>query len=248
MPSEVDNLPIRRVEGYYYGLIPSRFPPVGLYTRIASGRHEEVSAIAELYNPRLREKKRVSGAAIGAISESAPRFQNWNHAPFAYSKPEGSWFFNRFTRCLELSADKQTALAVSVAKRELFLGRTKENPIDVDMRMLSRPVKGKFLDALSVQTDLTVDARRAFGRLLLERSSVAGFDGVLFGCVERPSGARVAILTGEVLGNAVQCEHFRYSWDGTRITKVYCFNSNGNDDDNNIDPEDLRGERVVLAA
>ena len=248
MLNEADKLPITRQNGNYFVLIPSRFPPVALYTRISSGRHEEVAEIAELYNPRLREKHRAIGATSDAQYARSPRLQNWNHAPFTYSNPEGSWFFDQFTKCLELSADKQTALAVSVAKRELFLSRTDEPPIGVDMRMVSRPVEGDFLDARGIQSNMSFENRRAFGRSILERRSKDSFDGVLFNGPERPTGSKLAILKGDVLGQAVQCEHFRYNWDGTKITNLYCFDSKGSDEDNSIDPDDLRGERLVLAA
>ncbi len=248
MPNAVDDLPITNIEGTFFLLIPSRFPPVPLYRRIAAGRDVEVSGLSDLFNPRVKEKQRLSGSLGAAIDETSPRLQNWNLAPFTYPNPEGSWFFDQFTRCLDLSDDKQTALAVSVAKREIFLNRTKEAPIGLDMRMLSRPVSGKFIDARSLPTDLSLEERRALGRTMLERRQTCPFDGVLFRSPERPSGNRMAVLTGEVLDRAIQGEHFRYTWDGSRIASLYAFKSTGSDEENLIDPNDLRGEKVVLAA
>jgi len=248
MPNAVDDLPITNVEGIFFLLIPSRFPPVPLYRRIAAGRDGEVSDLAEVFNPRVKEKQRLSGSLGAAIDETSPRLQNWNLAPFAYQNPEGSYFFDQFTRCLELSDDKQTALAVSVAKREIFLNRTKEAPTGLDMRMLSRPVSGNFLDARNLPTDVSLEDRRALGRTMLERRQTCSFDGVLFRSPERPSGNRMAVLTGEVLERAIQGEHFRYTWDGKRIASIYEFNNTRSDEDNKINPNDLRGEKTVLAA
>ncbi len=248
MLNAVDDFPITRIEGTFFLLIPSRFPPVPLYRRIAAGRDGEVSDLAELFNPRVKEKQRLSSSLGMATDESSPRLQNWNLAPFTYTNPEGSWFFDQFAHCLELSEDKQTALAVSVAKRELFLNRTSEDPVGLDMRMLSRPVSGNFIDARNLPIDLPLDARRALGRSMLKRRQTSPFDGVLFRSPERPSGNRIAVLTGEVLDRAIQGEHFRYTWDGNRIASLYAFNSAGTDEDNLIDPNDLRGEKVVLAA
>ena len=98
MHNAADDFRIREIDEVFFALIPSRFPPVPLYRRIAGGHDDDVAAIAELHNPRLKEKQHVLGHTGTAQSEASPRFQNWNHAPFAYSNPEGSWFFDRFVR------------------------------------------------------------------------------------------------------------------------------------------------------
>lgn len=239
---------VEEVNDVFYILIPSRFPPVPLYCRIAGGYDEEIAAVAELHNPRVKEKQRLLGHAGGNVDESSPRFQNWNHAPFAYSNPEGSWFFGPLIRCLEMSQDKQTALAVSVAKRERFLVRTTETPIGLDMRMLSRRVHGSFLDARELSADLALEERRELGRELFNRAKSEQLSGVLFRSIERPSGTRICVLDGNVLDRAVQGEHFRYAWDGERVSSLYTFNSSGNDEDNLIDPRELSGSVDILAA
>jgi hypothetical protein len=248
MRNAADDFDVKDVNDLFYTLIPSRFPPVPLYQRIACGYDDDVAGVAELHNPRLREKQRLVGKGTATVDETSPLFQNWNHAPFTYSNPEGSWFFNRFVRCLEMSRDRQTALAVSVAKRELFLRRTAEAPIGLDMRMLSRTVSGAFLDVQSVSVDLTMIERRKLGAKLVERAKTEGLSGVLFRSPERPSGTRICVLNGNALGRAVQGEHFRYSWDGDRVSSLYAFKSSGNDEDNLIDPRDLCGTTEILAA
>lgn len=248
MHNAADDFRIREIDEVFFALIPSRFPPVPLYRRIAGGHDDEVAAIAELHNPRLKEKQHVLGHTGTAQSEASPRFQNWNHAPFAYSNPEGSWFFDRFVRCLEMSQDKQTALAVSVAKRERFLQRTSEEAIGLDMRMLSRRVFGSFLDAQSVPASTPLDGRRRLGVELLARAKSDGLAGVLFRSIERPTGTRICVLNGDVLDRAIQGQHFRYSWDGSRVSSLYAFDNSRGDKDNLIDPRDLGGDIDILAA
>lgn len=242
------DLDVEQVNDVYYILIPSRFPPVPLYRRIACGHDDDIATVAELHNPRVREKRRLLGQASVTVDETSPRFQNWNHAPFTYSNPEGSWFFDRFVRCLEMSQDKQTALAVSVAKRERFLARTSEAPIGLDMRMLSRRVSGVFLNARRIPTDISPEARRTLGKELLDRAQAERLSGVLFRSIERPSGTRICVLDGNVLDRAIQGEHFRYAWDGERVSSLYAFKDAGADHDNLIDPRDLAGDVDILAA
>lgn len=248
MLNAADEFNVEEVDDVFYILIPSRFPPVPLYRRIAGGYDEEIAVVAELHNPRVKEKQRLLGRAGVNVDETSPRFQNWNHAPFAYSNPEGSWFFGPLVRCLEMSQDKQTALAVSVAKRERFLGRTAERPIGLDMRMLSRQVRGSFIDAQGVPSDLAPEERRELGKGLIDRARSEQLSGVLFRSIERPSGTRICVLDGNVLERAVQGEHFRYTWDGERVSSLYAFNDLGADEENLIDPRHLGGVTNVLAA
>jgi hypothetical protein len=104
-----------RWRGDGYRLIPSRFPPVAIYEDVVSAdRLEALVAVENLTNPRLQSAERLMGLSLG-LSPDSPRLQNWNHAPFAYSNPEGSRFFPPERPCLELCDSRQTGLAVSVA-------------------------------------------------------------------------------------------------------------------------------------
>ena len=230
--------PIVTLDQTFYVLIPSRFPPIALYERIANGNHDEIAAIETLTNPRLAEKQRLISHRPD-LDEKSPSLQNWNHAPFAYPNPEGSRFFGPETPCLELSGDRQTALAVSVVKRQVFLERTKEGRLSLDMRMLSRKVKGKFLDGRDWPIDMPAKELRELGKSVLKLD----VEGVLFRSAERPAGERVAIRTGSSLDAAVQGDHYRYLWDGSRIGSLYAFN-----DGAEIDPELLGRDESILAA
>lgn len=222
----------------YYNLIPSRFPPVPVFLRIASDRHDEVADFETRTNLRRRDKERLTGSAEPLPGEPAA-VQNWNHAPFVYTNPEGTRFWEPGRPALELSGDLQTAVAVAVAKRELFLSRTAERGTGLDMRVFSRTVTGSFADCRDVDQRADEADRREIGRKALE----LGVDGVIYRPAERPSAEAVAILHGGVLSRVVQEDHFRFVWDGSRVRVVYAFR-----DDREIAPSDLGGEPTVLAA
>ncbi len=226
------------VDQMYYTLIPSRFPTVDVFARVAGSRSSELAEIESITNPRLRERDRLmNGARV--VDGNNPLLQNWNHAPFTYLNPEGTRFFDADRPALELAADIQTALAISIRKRETFLARTAEAPIGLEMRELSRGVKGRFANGLDWDPDLDLAERRRRGRLVAE----AGFDGLLFRPAERPSGVCIGVLKGEVLQRAVQRDHFKYVWDGTRVRVVYSFSSGAE-----YLPDDLSGIKQILAA
>ncbi|MEA2908976.1 MAG: hypothetical protein QOJ15_1057 [Bradyrhizobium sp.] len=226
-------------EGDGYRLIPSRFPPVPVYEGLtANDRLDDLVAVENLTNPRLLSLDRLSRTTPGMSSES-PRLQNWNHAPFAYGNPEGSLFFDESRPCLELADHPQTALAISVARREQFLKRTREPPIGLDLRMLKTPVHGQFADLRQFPAELLLKSRRELGSKVPEH-----LDGVLYRPPERPTATCIAVLKASALGRSLQAMHYRYVWDGSRISLLYAFDDQGKE----LKPEALAGEANILAA
>lgn len=220
-----------------YRLIPSRFPPVSVYEGlVANDRIEALTNVEALTNPRLRSEARLTAAADPA---SPHRIQNWNLAPFAYGNPEGSTFFGEERPCLELASDPQTALAIAVARRERFLGRTDEAPTGLDMRLLKTAIEGRFWDLRSLGAELDRDTRLEYGAKLPEDA-----DGILFHPPQRPYGTCAVVLNGDRLGRTLQTTHYRFVWNGRRIALLYAFDDVGRE----IEPELLAGERDVLAA
>ena len=71
-----------------------------------------------------------------------------------------------------------------------------------------------------------------------------GAQGILYRPVERPAGTCLAIVTGDVLQRTQQTEHFRYVWDGRRISLLYAFDREGT----RIDADALAADEDVLVA
>ncbi len=71
-----------------------------------------------------------------------------------------------------------------------------------------------------------------------------GAQGILYRPLERPAGTCLAIVTGDVLQRSQQTVHFRYVWDGKRITLLYAFDKLGTP----IEADTLASENDVLAA
>lgn len=234
-----DDLPLVDIDSDWYRLIPSRFPPISIYERIiANDRFDDLVEVENLTNPRIRKAKILTDG-ITPLDPTSPRLQNWNLAPFTYPNPEGTRFFRPGYSCLELAENIQTALAISVGRREAFLRRTAEPAIGLDMRVLKTPVKGRFADLRHIPEALTADERWLIGDAIIE----AGHDGVLFRGPERPSASCIGIVKDNTLERSQQTKHFRMHWDGKRISTIYAF-----DDARKIDAELLSGADEVIAA
>lgn len=210
------------IDQTWYRLIPSRFPPVRVFERvIANDLHDDVTMLEAFTSPRVKARERIIG--VGAVDETSPQLQNWNHAPFAYLNPEGSTLFRPSVAVLEVFDTLQTALAVSVKRRERFLSNTQMPKLGLDMRVLTTRVIGNFYDLRGTVFADDRDERWSAGDRVLQKHT----DGVLFNCPEREGAACLAILNGGVLSRSLQADHFRFVWDGQRVSSLYSFSGPG---------------------
>ena len=204
-----------------YRLIPSRYPTVGLYDRIADPADlEVVFAIEALTNPRIRDEigqlqlvppeERVSGAGSTAIM-----------AAFTHLNPEGSRFSDGSYGVYYAAQALETAIAEVSHHRAVFLSRTSEPAIDVDMRVILAHLDAPLHDlrALGKRANALLDpdryaAPQALGRQLRG----AGSWGVQFPSVRHGGGFCVGVFRPKALRNAKSGAHIALHWDGQRIT------------------------------
>ena len=213
---------LQHIAGDWRRLIPSRFPPIDVYSRLGDSSLRSVAQELEsLTNPRLRARNVVASAASEAGGVPA-RLQNWNHAPFAYKDPEGSTFLNPLFGVLELMDGVEAALRRAILRREVFLGRTDEPAMDLDMRVLVTRVEGEFVDLRDAPLDPDRSRRWQLGARLRED----GAAGVLFRPSSHLADQGLAIFDAAALAaQSVQANHYRFVWDGRVISSVYDFSS-----------------------
>lgn len=205
-----------------YRLIPSKFPPVDIYRNIGS---EELKAAAirleDLTNPRLADKRRAESSTTQPASPH--QFQNWNHAPFVYTNPEGSRYLGPAYGVMDVGLDERAALRMAILRREIFLGRTNEAAAAVEMRVLGAKVTGRFVDLTADSFEAPRADRWARGLALHE----SGVDGVAYRLPGAGAAVFLSIFSRQVVGKSVQERHYRFTWDGSVISSVYDF---GDDD------------------
>lgn len=205
--------------GSWYRLIPSRFPTIDIYRRVAAPEKWPLAAeIETMTNPRVRLRDKFGR---GLEKTNPNKFQNWNHAPFAYPNPGGTWLFGSHVNALELADTVQTALAVAIRKREQFLAATDAPPLDLEMRVLKHEVNGQAFDLRNTDLDLPRDARWSIGDSLLDK----GGHAALYVCPVRSTGTIASVFDQDALGSAMQTQHFKFRWDGARISQLYDFRS-----------------------
>lgn len=202
------------VDSEFHVLIPSRFPPVPLYTRLGGSEIQRAAErVEEKTNPRLRAERRLS-QSTPLVSQQ--QLQNWNLAPLAYPNPQGSTFLRPGCRVLQMVKGVHPALVMAVRRREKFLSNTAEPAIRVEMRLIVRQVTGRFADLTETPFEPNTKARRQIGEEIYDTNA----QGILFILPDLGNILGIEVFDGGVLGRAIQSEHYRFDWDGHAITKI----------------------------
>jgi RES domain len=207
-----------------FRLIPSRYPTVGLYDTIADPADlEVVFAIEALTNPRIRDEigqlqlvppdERVSGPGSTPIM-----------AAFTHLNPEGSRFSNGSYGVYYAAQALETAVAEVSHHRAVFLARTNEPTIDVDMRLITAMVDAPLHDLRHVRkhaAELFDPDRYAVPQALGQQLRDAGSWGLQFPSVRDKGGVCVGLFRPKALRHAKSGAHIALHWDGQRITHWY---------------------------
>jgi hypothetical protein len=221
----VDEIPISRVEwSSCYRIIPSRFPPIQLFERVADPADlEAVIAIEALTNDRLRDEMgrislvppedRVTGAGAGYVMGA-----------FTHVHPAGGRFTDGTFGAYYAARDLATSIDESVAHRERFLRATNEAPIELQMRVLRARLAADLHDLRGMSAahpELYHSQDHSVSRDLGRRLRANRSWGVAYDSVRRKGGECVAVFRPPALTRCHQAQHLGYVWDGSRITTVY---------------------------
>jgi hypothetical protein len=143
----IDLPPVKRIRwNQTWRIVPSRFPPVGVYDRIADPADiDALFAIEALTNPRLREEadvlklvpkgRRISGPGSTPVM-----------AAFTHLNPEGSRFSDGTWGVFYAAHSVATAVEETVYHRERFLAATAQPAADIQMRCYRTSVDSKLYD------------------------------------------------------------------------------------------------------
>jgi hypothetical protein len=202
-------------------LVASRFPPVGLFDRVAS--REEYALLAELEsrsNDRLQTPPRLDLVAA----------EDWRSGPgwtpvmaaFCHPNPEGSRFSDGQFGVYYAAAEIETAISETVYHRERFLSATAEPACSLDQRSYVGELQQALHDGLKPGLSpevLDPDDYRP-GQGLARELRAGGAYGLSYASVRHPGGRCVALFRPPAIGPVRQAEHYRYEYDGRRVTAV----------------------------
>jgi hypothetical protein len=205
-------------------IIPSRFPPIHLFERVADPEDwETLIEVESLTNPRLRQEagdislvpveERISGPGASVIM-----------AAFTHLNPAGSRFTDGTYGVFYTSPNLETAIAETKYHRERFMRQTNEEPIHLDMRVYLTDLDAELHDIRGQQAEHALvyhPENYAAAQHLARTLRTAGSNGIVYSSVRREDSECAAVFRPPVLSNCRQERHLSYVWDGTKIRDVY---------------------------
>jgi len=213
-----------------YRVIPTRFPAVNLFDRVASAEDfEALYALEAMTNDRLRTE-------VGELDLVPPAERRFGPgcgpimAAFTHLNPLGSRFSDGSYGIFYCAHEAKTAVAETRYHAALFLSATNEAPLRQQMRLYTVLARGEAID---LRNDPTLDsavlsptdysAGHALGRRLRE----AGAAGVVYPSVRDPSGECLAAFKTTLLRDCHHAAYLEYNWNGTAIDSVFELNQIG---------------------
>jgi hypothetical protein len=205
-------------------LIPSRYPPISVFERVASPEDFELLyALESLTNDRLRE-------ASGNLSLVAPQDRvfglgaGYIMAAFTHLNPKGSRFSDGSWGVYYAAKNLDTAIAETQYHSEKFMRATNEPAMSIDMRVLVAKVTAQLHDltgedfqGAAIYDTESYQASQNLARQL----KLANSDGVLYWSVRHTGGQNVGVFRPPVLANCTQERHLEFMWDGAAISTVF---------------------------
>ena len=205
-------------------IIPSVYPPVDLFKRVAAPEHlEAVQAIESAFNSRMRDAagdlalvprgERVLGPGAGYIM-----------AAFTHVSPDGSRFSNGSYGVFYAAQREATAIAETRYHRQRFMRATQEAQCELDMRVLDVTVRAPLHDLRGMRTvmpDIYRPDDYTASQLLGGALRAGGSNGVVYDSVRHDAGKCVGVFRPRLLSDCRDRKHLRYIWDGAQITDVF---------------------------
>lgn len=218
------DIPVARVTWLpCYRVVPSRFPPVSLFDRVASAADMElVFALESMTNPRIRQE-------IGELSLVPPEERAYGPgttpimAAFTHLGGEGTRFSDGSYGIYYAALDLDTAIAETVFHREKFMACTHEPPIDLTMRVYAADLDAELHDLrgrAAAMPDIYHPTDYGFAQALGAQIRGSGSWGVAYDSVRHSGGQCAGVFRPKALSNCRQAKHLAYAWDGSRIAHV----------------------------
>lgn len=217
--------PVRRVRWpKTFRLIPSRYPPIDLFERIADPADwETLAAIEGLTNDRLRHE--IGQIAMVPVADrvagpgASPIMAAFTHIGYPSRFTDGSYG-------VYYAADRfEAALAEVLHHRTAFFLRTAEPPTQFDLRTYVGRIAADLHDVRG-GWPLVHDPRSYVHAQALARTlRGAGSHGVVYDAVRASGAANIAIFRPRALAapagrpHVVQGQHVRVAWDGRRMAR-----------------------------
>lgn len=205
-------------------VIPTRFPPINLFDRVASSDDfDALYALEAMTNDRLRDE-------VGDIRLVAPEDRIFGRgsgpimAAFTHRNPLGSRFSDGSYGVFYCAQEKPTAIAETRHHSSRFLAATAEAPTRLMMRLYAVAVAGVAADlraAAGSEPRLVDPDDYRYAQGVGAALRAQGEHGIVYPSVRHAGGTCLAALSPRLLKSCQHAAYLEYHWDGSTIAAVY---------------------------
>ncbi|UPT74157.1 MAG: RES family NAD+ phosphorylase [Elusimicrobiota bacterium] len=219
------NVPVRAVSwSTTYRVIPTRYGEERILRKLADAEDlDAVTAVERMTNDRRRqEDEEVSLVAARDVVKGPG--SEFIMAAFTYRNREGSRFSDGSYGVYYTAKSKPTAIAETKHHREIFMSRTKEGPMRLEMCLLTAALEGDLHDVRGLQRKLAGVYHRtnyAASRALAKDLVLEDSFGIVYDSVRHKGGECAAVFRASVLSGCKPAGLLAFDWNGTEISKVY---------------------------
>jgi RES domain-containing protein len=205
-------------------VIPSRFPSIGLFERVASAEDfDALYALEAMTNDRIRDE-------VGEINLVPPEERLFGPgstcimAAFTHLNPQGSRFSDGTYGVFYCARKQDTAIAETRYHAAVFMEATREPPMRLQMRLYKVKAKGEVADLREAShADLRIVDPDDYGHAqgIARKLRSDGVRGILYPSVRHPTGECLAVFRTALLKNCLHAAYLEYNWNGRSIDAVF---------------------------
>lgn len=213
-----------------YRVIPTRFPAVNLFDRVASpDDFEALYALEAMTNDRLRtevgeldlvpREERLFGPGCGPIM-----------AAFTHLNPLGSRFSDGTYGVFYCARSRATAIAETRYHTGKFLAATAEAPMRQQMRLYTVSASGEVVDLRddpSLDPAVLSPSDYLAGQSLGRTVRAARAPGIVYPSVRDQGGECLAAFKTTLLRDCRHAAYLEYNWNGNAVDVVFELNQVG---------------------
>ena len=213
-----------------FRVIPTRFPAVNLFDRVASP--EDFEALYAL-EARTNDRVRTEVGDLDLVPREERRFGPGYGpimAALTHLNPQGSRFSDGTYGVFYCARSRETAIAETRYHSGLFLAATQEPPMRQQMRLYTVIAQGDVVDLCGADAvDPSVLSPNAYtpGQALGRAAREAGAPGIVYPSVRDAGGECLAAFKTTLLRDCHHAAYLEYNWNGSAVDIVFELNQVG---------------------
>lgn len=205
-------------------VIPTRYTEDRILRKVADAADMEITSGVEQMTSDRRRQEDDEVALVPPQERVTGAGSQYIMAPFTYRNPDGSRFSDGVHGVYYAARTQVTAVEETRHHRAVFMSRTKEGPMRLEMRVLTADLDGDLHDVRGMQKKhaglyhrTNYSSSQALARELLKEGS----SGIVYDSVRHKGGQCAAVFRPTVLSRCRSAGLLAYDWNGTEISKVY---------------------------